>query len=743
MNSHSILLPPDTIINKQMFLFLHCLLKSIFIFDTYNRNKKNEKIDEFIQIIKNKYNIELRREYSKENFENIIKFIRTQNIVYGGEILENILLRLFCSIMTIPQNETINKYIYNNLLDINALKNKTKERQNQEISFIQNFINYDKIYPYELKNKDAFFHPFTIIKTDFEYFLALMYKLKIDSAKINIGSKRMKFNDITYNLYNYSLKNSEKKEEINIIENCIIEFEKNINKISDKYLKNEENRNDIIFYFFFTLFVNYQIINSRLMSYSKNNKNSNEYARVPYEYNFRESIMKEKYAILISSPMRQDDRIKIISMAENDLRELGMIELGKTVVFNPNIKTINYNKNRLNSWYLFYLNNGSKIFENDNIEEINFYKNFFKDDVDDYLCDIIQKFKNLKTINLSSNRLGSGVSKFLSKLKLLYRKKKSKLEKLYLNSCFLDKSSLYELCELLKNKYCKLKCLYLNLNYINDNQAEQLLKAIKNNHSLKEIYLGRNFIGNSSTDNINKAISRPHGSLKILYLNQNEIKNNDNLLRIVSRTKIIYSKEEDKKNIIINFDKNKTLKNLDISNNNVNIKNKQQILLFKNIINDTSLTCLDYSVILDNFERPEKLKGEHYLEFKNEIRKLIQNLNNIKKQRNKIFEFIEEMKHIENKYDNIFEQYIDKKDLNFSLMEALGDKNIFSVYEENIESLISYELLETIGKTKEDLLDDDIYNFVNNLIKYMLLYKVNGGLINQWLKGINKCLIIV
>ena len=413
-----------------MFLFLHCLLKSIFIFDTYNRNKKNEKIDEFIQIIKNKYNIELRREYSKENFENIIKFIRTQNIVYGGEILENILLRLFCSIMTIPQNETINKYIYNNLLDINALKNKTKEIQNQEISFIQNFVNYDKIYPYELKNKDAFFHPFTIIKTDFEYFLALMYKLKIDSAKINIGSKRMKFNDITYNLYNYSLKNSEKKEEINIIENCIIEFEKNINKISDKYLKNEENRNDIIFYFFFTLFVNYQIINSRLMSYSKNNKNSNEYARVPYVYNFRESIMKEKYAILISSPMRQDDRIKIISMAENDLRELGMIELGKTVVFNPNIKTINYNKNRLNSWYLFYLNNGSKIFENDNIEEINFYKNFFKDDVDDYLCDIIQKFKNLKTINLSSNRLGSGVSKFLSKLKLLYRKKKIKIRKI-------------------------------------------------------------------------------------------------------------------------------------------------------------------------------------------------------------------------------------------------------------------------------------------------------------------------
>ena len=56
---------------------------------------------------------------------------------------------------------------------------------------------------------------------------------------------------------------------------------------------------------------------------------------------------------------------------------------------------------------------------------------------------------------------------------------------------------------------------------------------------------------------------------------------------------------------------------------------------------------------------------------------------------------------------------------------------------------MSEELLNSIGKKKEDLLDEENYYFTNNLIKYMLLYKVNGGLINQWLKGGKKCMIII
>ena len=82
-----------------------------------------------MKIIKEKYEIELRREYSKENFENIIKFVKTHNVIYGGEILENILLKLFSSIMKIPQKETINKYIYYNLQNVFGIKNKMIQKQ--------------------------------------------------------------------------------------------------------------------------------------------------------------------------------------------------------------------------------------------------------------------------------------------------------------------------------------------------------------------------------------------------------------------------------------------------------------------------------------------------------------------------------------------------------------------------------------------------------------------------------------
>jgi hypothetical protein len=710
-------------------------MKSIFIIDPNNRKKKNEKIEEYIKKIKEIYNIELKREYSKENFDNIIKFIRIQNIIYGGEILENILLKIFCSIMRVPPYETINKYTYYNLQNVYGVK---KEK---EISSIQNFIIYDKLYPSELTNKEVFFQRIPKIQTDLEYFLALMYQLKIDSIKINYGSNKKKFNDITHIVYNYSVKNSKNKEEGNISNNSIIQFEKNINTFHDNDKK--ENNKSIIFYFFLTLFTNYQTINSRLMKFIENDNGNNEFASVPYEYNINGGLMKGEYAILISSPMRQDDRITKVSMIENDMRELGMLELGKTVVFNPNLKTINYSKNRLYSYYFDYLIKGCKLFVNNSIEEINLYNNFIKDDVDDYLCDILNKFRNIKTFSLSTTKLCSGISKFLSHLKLLYRRKKTNLEKLNLNNCSLDKSSLYELSQLLKSKYCKLKCLYLNLNNINNEYVEPLLKSIKKNKYLKEVYLGRNFIGNNSTDNICKIISKPLNSLEALYLNQNEIKNNDNLLRIIARTRVIYAKEEDKNNVIIELDENSTLKDLDISKNDIDIENRNQIVLFRNLINDTYLSCLDYSLTLDISDHQNKHKGEKYQEFKKEIKSMIQDINGIKIQRNNLFYHLDEVNSFKNKYGNIFEQYVEKEEIKDILEQTIADKNLFLLLEEKIENLISYELLKILGKTEKEITDDANYYLITNLIKYMILYKVKGGLINKWFKGINKCLIIV
>ena len=746
MNSNFIILQSN-IINRDSYLFLYCLLKSIFIKDTENRKEKNDKIEEYIKKIREEYKIDIKREYSKDNFENIIKYVQTQNKAYAGEILENILLRLFCSVMRISQKETINKYIYYNLQNIFGIKNKIKEKQTKEINLIRNFILYDKLYPVELQNREIFYQtPNNAIASTFEYFLILIYQCKLDSIKNKNKYKKNQFNDISYKLYSYSQNNRFNKEEKKIIENSIIEFDNIINKVHENYKNKIENNSlnsniSIISYFFFTLFVNYQTINSRLIKYSK--KVNNKLFMVPYEYNLIGSSMKAIYAPLICSPMRQDNHINIISMTENDLGELGMAEMGKNIVFNQNIKVINYNKNRLYSYYFYYFNKASKIYENNSVEEINLSNNLFKDDIDDYLCDILNKFKNLKSLNLSNNRIGSGISKFLNRLKLYYRKNKTKLQKLNLNKCFFDKTSLYELCECLKSKYCKLKYLYLNVNYINDFSAQPLLDAIKKNSSLKEVYFNRNLIGNSSISNIGKVISRFRNSLEVFYLSQNEIKNNDHLLRIASRTKIVYSNEEDKNRVLLNPHENPSIKNLDLSKNGVNIKNKNQILLLEQIINNTYLSCLDYSQNMYNFEYEPPSKKEIHSEYQNEFKKLVERLNKIENERNKLFEYIENIKIFEDKYYYSFKDYIDNKDLNDILVETIKDiPNIFPLYEDT-ESLLSYELLEVMGKSEKDLFNEKDNYFIQNLIKYMLLYKVNGGLINQWFKGLNKCLILI
>jgi hypothetical protein len=231
-------------------------------------------------------------------------------------------------------------------------------------------------------------------------------------------------------------------------------------------------------------------------------------------------------------------------------------------------------------------------------------------------------------------------------------------------------------------------------------------------------------------------------SLETLYLNQNEIKNNDNLLRIIARTRIIYSKEENKDNIIIILDENSKIQNLDISKNCIYMKNQNQISLFKTLVNDTYLLCLDYSIILDNFERPEIHKGENYKKLKAQVKEMIEDFNNIKTKRTILFSLIDDMNFVINKYEKIFKKYMDNEELKEILSQDFDEKKNL-MQKENIEHYITYELLQVLGKTENDLYNDDNYNIIINLIKYILLYKVNRGLINKWLQGINKCLIIV
>ena len=172
-----------------------------------------------------------------------------------------------------------------------------------------------------------------------------------------------------------------------------------------------------------------------------------------------------RFSYIAIAPIKIEPRISEVELPHNNIRECGLYELGKVLLFNKSIKNINANTSFLRNNYLDYLNNALGIYDNYSVKELHLSFNNLKDISEEFLA----KFKELKTLNLKMNELKGGISIFLMVLKKLYRKGETKLENLCLDKCLLDDSSFYELGELLKCKYCKLKKLYLNKNILPKN----------------------------------------------------------------------------------------------------------------------------------------------------------------------------------------------------------------------------------------------------------------------------------
>jgi hypothetical protein len=232
------------------------------------------------------------------------------------------------------------------------------------------------------------------------------------------------------------------------------------------------------------------------------------------------------------------------------------------------------------------------LFDNFTVEEVNISLNYIKEDCREYLATILSHLKGLKTINLSGNDLKGGVSSFIIMLNNLYRKKQICLENLVLSKCILDDISFYELGELLKSPYCKLKNLYLNINNIPSNV--NFLKKLKKNKSLTEIYFNKSNIGNNDTDDIMRIMSNTN--LEYLYLYKNRLNDFDDCLRMLYRTKLVLTKDEEEKKEKKIMDS--CLYNIDLSNNDYLSKSIEQIELLRKIIEKTTLYSLDLSHIL-------------------------------------------------------------------------------------------------------------------------------------------------
>ena len=207
--------------------------------------------------------------------------------------------------------------------------------------------------------------------------------------------------------------------------------------------------------------------------------------------------------------------------------------------------------------------------------------------------------KGIKIHILTTNEFKKGLSSFFIVLKKLYRKKQTKLEVIYLNKCYLDDSSFFELGELLKFKYCSLKKLYINNDILPYNI--HFLKKIKRNKSLTDLSLYKNNIDNSKVNDILRIINNT--GIRNFNLFKNEITNISDYLRIINEKKII----KDYNDVDYNINTESYSRSIKFFRNKFHIINKNYISLFSKILKENSLhydgiICILFSLNSDRIK---------------------------------------------------------------------------------------------------------------------------------------------
>ena len=714
------------IINKTLLNFTYALLKNIFL-DIEKSEKEKEKLNIFIKkinenIIQNEKNY-ISLDYTIENFDNIVNFITSQNTIYTAEILEYILIKIFSkTIKTNPEN-TVNTYIHNNLTKIRNdnifLSWFCLEKFNQnELNYLEEFIENEKMISFFQNSPFCYL----LYRINYEKYNII----RICSEKNNKTIKYIFNNCIPQQeLLNHSyqlLKNYQKSlwdEDIskNSIMNLISYFSnKNVSDDKKLYIH-------IIKCFLYSVFVYYQTKNSPLINYCKEEVDSNEnyLSSIPYSYDFAGAIIEGRFANVIISTIRAEKRIVNILLKENNIREPGLLELGKSLVFNKNINRIELNKSLMKTYYLDYFILGMGIFDNYSIKELNLSNNYLTGNAEKNLIKIIHKFKELKTLNLANNEMNNGFSSFFVDLKNLYKKEETKIENLILNLCHLDDSSFVELGELLKSKFCKLKKLFLiDTNFSN---ISNFLKKLKKNKILTHIYLGKNNLGNKDVNDINKIIS--NSGLKHIYFFKNKISNFKEALRIINRTRII-KKDEREKNIKLIDKSHSVLQSLDISHNYIINKNVKYIQLLSKIIKETSLDMLDFSKII--YDNTCKLNGKKLKDkiYGKEVENLVKNLSEKKDEYKELMtelrcSYIDIKRFNEDKFDySIF------KNLDSTISNIIKDnKARFPLYlKEEAKKLIKDEKYEMEEIDDEDQEEERI----TKVVDYMALQREKNNL---------------
>ena len=690
-------------------------------------------------------------DYSQENLINILKFIKSQNKLYAAEILENILIIIFSFGFETRKENTFGKYIFNNIQKLRDPQNEEfvkwfiPEKFNDKIfkdtKYIKELLQNDIYIEEKLENKLNRFQTENI----FYNFLFELYTEKYSNSKYKSNPKFLNyihkgeieiFNNEGGDINNKSTSTS-----------TLLDIETHTNIFSktfynDEFGKNKKPLISIVRSFFISVYIYYQNKNSPLMKYIHESQDEEykkkELAIIPFSYDLTGAIIESQYAGIIMAPARIEPRINELVIVQNLLKEKGIFELSKVLVFNKNIKIIDFHTSVMKTYQIDSLNNGLGLFDNFNVEELNISYNFLKEDCEEYLANVLSHLKGLKTINLSFNDLKHGVASFFVVLNKLFREKKINLENLILNKCLLDDIAFYELGELLTSKYCKIKNLYLNMNNIPSNI--NFFKKLKKNKTLTEIYFNKSNIGINDSDNVMRTIS--NSKIEYLYLFKNKFNDFDDCLRMLYRTKLVVSNEEKKENEgkILRGESN--LYNLDLSNNDYYIKNIDQIKLLQKILKETTLFCIDISHILFGPDPNKVLKLKEYNDYHKYVLKFRDTLNEQQKEYIHIIENI-------NSYEIYKEKLKDfPKDLFFDkieneINEILKDDNSrYPIFLREKAKKIIIEKRDLFDKNKS-FNNTKLKELENKLVEYMTIKSNLKNLLFYEEKKKDKKLILI
>ena len=765
-------------IDKTIYKYLLFLMKYIFMGEKNLMNKEKipeeiNKLKEFTEhinknIIKKEHKyilIEPKQViYTFKNLLNIINFIKMQNLMYAGDILEGILIIIFSYSIEVSRDNDFGKFLYSNMSKIRESSNDILP---QWFSKSENVFQHDEIKNIKtLLAKDFYFRDNLENYKDMTIFHKVLFeimKLKKNYIKLSIektnNTKYISKNNYPISIMDLGLKNF-------IMNRQLLDFASNADKdfISNSFpflyfyiFKEQKPPIKMLTSFLISVYIYYQNMKSPLINYCNQEKNDNKKENnnksdnisdenivdVPFTYQLKGANIEGRYANVILAPIAIEPRIIHINLFQNLIREPGLYELGKILSFNKTLKSINLNLSLIKGYYLEFFIYGFGAFVNNTLENLNLINDSLEESAEFPLADLLCHLKGLKTLNISGNPIKGGTRDLFIVLKKLYKKGETKLENLYLNRCFLTDSSFYELGELLKSQFCGLKRLSIGVN--NKSGTINFLKNLKLNRSLEELIMYKSKIDNNDIDDICRIISNTN--LKCLNLHRNKFNNFGKYLRIIFRTKIIKRKNKPfiKSNVVLND----SFMHLDLSNHEFHSINFQHIRMLNNLIQDNStLNCFDMSHIVCGKYPDKDLKTmrDRYVTEVEEVVKTLANRkifftdlvkkkmnNEIDKRRNKKVkeEFEEEIKKLfiyENKDgEKYFFKYIEDNILNDeqAIFPAfLRDKCIDMINEEILAKKDIYKKLIETEKIVEQKNDDryDVEknaNFIKKVIAYI------------------------